>query len=684
MRFLGFVGPTYSLQSVNVDCQRCINLYPEINELGTGNEQEVASLVSTPGLRLLTTLPTGPIRGEYTDSSGNLWVVAGDAIYQISDEWDYTFIGTLQTQSGPVSFADNGIQMVVVDGPFGYQINISTNLPINYMAAVSTDFGSNTGNGDFETGTTAGWSLAHSPLTDLVPTAVAPAGTAFSSTMGGTTASTNLSLAANATDPIAGTYSGWLTSIAASTVGDMLISSGFFINEGDQSSNLDISFAFRAGAGATIDFSGTSGNSFGIFIYDITNAAWISPNGVYNMVVDSNGNGSAIASFPTTSNTSEYQIALVNINAISAASILVIDSFDIGPSSAEFQLITDPNFLGSDQVTFMDGYFIFNKPGSQEFFLSPLNAVTPFNGLDVSSAEAAPDPIVGHIALQENVYFFGSQTLEIFYDSGNENFPIQRIQGAVSEIGCVSAFTICKIQNTVFWLGTDKNGRGIVYSASGLIPQRISNLAVETEIAKLGDLSGSTAWSYQQGGHSFYCLNLPGAETTWVYESLSGMWHERAYFSQGSFQRHLAECHAFAYDTNVVGDYSSGNLYALDPTVFTDNGKSLVRERISPHISKDMVRMIHSSFQLDVETGVGKDGSGQGINPQVMLQWSNDYAHSWSNEHWKSMGSIGARRTRSIWRRLGKARDRVYRVRISDPVKVTLLGAEIDIEECAS
>ena len=62
MRFRGFNGPSYTLASVNADCQRCVNLYPEVNELGTGPEQEVTSLVSTPGLRLLCDLG-GPIRG---------------------------------------------------------------------------------------------------------------------------------------------------------------------------------------------------------------------------------------------------------------------------------------------------------------------------------------------------------------------------------------------------------------------------------------------------------------------------------------------------------------------------------------------------------------------------------------------------------------------------------------------
>ena len=82
-----------------------------------------------------------------------------------------------------------------------------------------------------------------------------------------------------------------------------------------------------------------------------------------------------------------------------------------------------------------------------------------------------------------------------------------------------------------------------------------------------------------------------------------------------------------------------------------------------------------------MEAGVGLDGSGQGSAPKAILQWSNDWGHTWSNEHWARVGEIGSRFTRLIWRRLGNSRDRIYRVRIVDPVRVTLLGSEIDLEQ---
>jgi hypothetical protein len=70
----------------------------------------------------------------------------------------------------------------------------------------------------------------------------------------------------------------------------------------------------------------------------------------------------------------------------------------------------------------------------------------------------------------------------------------------------------------------------------------------------------------------------------------------------------------------------------------------------------------------------------QGADPQVMLRWSDDGGHTWSSEHWASMGKIGQYYKRVIWRRLGmtvKLRDRVYEVSGTDPVKIAIMGAEL-------
>mgnify|MGYP004706794155 CR=1 FL=1 len=129
--------------------------------------------------------------------------------------------------------------------------------------------------------------------------------------------------------------------------------------------------------------------------------------------------------------------------------------------------------------------------------------------------------------------------------------------------------------------------------------------------------------------------------------------------------RHRAELGVNYLDKTIVTDYENGNLYRLDPDVYTDNGDPIYLELISRHIAKDNKRITIDKLQLDIEAGVGLE-TGQGENPQIMLSVSKDGGHTYGTEQWCSMGRIGSYSARAIWRRLGQARDWTFKFRISE------------------
>ena len=190
------------------------------------------------------------------------------------------------------------------------------------------------------------------------------------------------------------------------------------------------------------------------------------------------------------------------------------------------------------------------------------------------------------------------------------------------------------------------------------------------------------AYTYQQDGHNFYVLIFPSANTTWVYDAATNAWHERAAWTNGDFTRHRSNCQMAFNNEIVVGDFQNGNIYAFDLDDYTDNNqiqKWLRSWRALPTGQNNLKRTTQHSLQLDLETGTGLN-LGQGDDPQVMLRWSDDGGHTWSNEHWISIGKIGQFYRRAIWRRLGmtlKLRDRVYEVSMTDPVKTAIMGAEL-------
>jgi hypothetical protein len=347
-----------------------------------------------------------------------------------------------------------------------------------------------------------------------------------------------------------------------------------------------------------------------------------------------------------------------------------------------FAQITDPDFYGAVGVGFIDGYFVFNQPNSQKFWVTSLYDGTSVDPLDFASAEGSPDNLVTLIVDHREVWLFGTNSVEVWYNAGLPDFPLARIQGAFNEIGCQAAYSVAKLDNALFWLGKDARGNGIVYRSKGYTGERVSTHAVEWQIQQYTTLEDAVAYTYQQDGHAFYVLNFPTANTTWVFDVSTGVWHERAGWEDNQFTRHLGQCQMNFANEIVIGDYVTGVLYAYDMNVYSEAGavqKWLRSWRALPTGQNDLKRTAQHSLQLDCESGVGL-ATGQGSNPQVMLRWSDDGGHTWSSEHWKSMGQIGQYGKRVIWRRLGmtqKIRDRVYEVSGTDPVKIAIMGAEL-------
>ena len=359
-------------------------------------------------------------------------------------------------------------------------------------------------------------------------------------------------------------------------------------------------------------------------------------------------------------------------------------SYIYDAASEELAQITDIDFPGAVTVGYLDGYFIFQEPNSDRFWTSELLDGTQIDPLSFASAEGMPDTLISLFVDHREVWLFGTQSVEVWYDAALEGFPLARIQGAVNEFGCAATFSVAKMDNSLFWLGADARGHGVVFRANGYAGQRISTHAVEFAIQSYRVISDAIAFTYQQDGHSFYVLTFPSAQATWVYDAATGAWHERAGFANGQFIRHRANCQMFYSEEVVVGDFENGNIYAYDLDQYSDGDfaqKWLRSWRALPTGQNNLKRTAQHSLQIDMQTGVGLN-TGQGSNPQVMLRWSDDGGHTWSNEHWMSVGKIGAYGTRAIRRRLGmtlKLRDRVYEISGTDPVKIAIVGAELGL-----
>jgi len=291
-------------------------------------------------------------------------------------------------------------------------------------------------------------------------------------------------------------------------------------------------------------------------------------------------------------------------NGIVAVIVDGTNGYVLDLTSNNVSEITDPAFYGADKVGFIDGYFVFNKPGTQQFYISSIYG-TNFDALDFASAEGSPDLLISLLVDHREVWMFGDTTTEVFYNSGADDFPIERITGAYLEHGCIAKHSVAKLDNTVFWLGKDTNGSGMVWRANGYSPQRISTHAIEYAIQGYDNISDAIAYTYQQDGHSFYMLTFPTANKTWCYDAATNLWHERAFWNDGDFERHRSNCCAFYAGKHIVGDYENGKLYELDLDYYMDDNLPLVAQRAVPIVTNSRKLLFHRALEIEVETGVG-------------------------------------------------------------------------------
>jgi hypothetical protein len=187
----------------------------------------------------------------------------------------------------------------------------------------------------------------------------------------------------------------------------------------------------------------------------------------------------------------------------------------------------------------------------------------------------------------------------------------------------------------------------------------------------------AVGFGYVMEGHAFYQISFPSADTTWVIDATTGYSLEKRSFKTGStqFGRHRANCYAYFDGRHLVGDYENGEIYEMDLDVYADDGEVMPAIRSGPIIHANGHRIFFNGLEIDFETGVGLI-TGQGDDPQAMLRWSDDM-HTWSNEHWKSIGKIGEYAEPVQWHRLGSATQRVFEVSITDPVKRVITGARL-------
>lgn len=341
----------------------------------------------------------------------------------------------------------------------------------------------------------------------------------------------------------------------------------------------------------------------------------------------------------------------------------------------DFELITDPDFMASNSVIFMDGYFVFNATGTNQWFISGLFNGGDFDSLDFATAEAQSGHVVATCQNLQLLFIFTTSHIELWYDAGTPDFPFQRYAGGVLDYGCVSPDTIVKQDGAIFFLGADR----VFYRLQGNTPVIVSTQAIARLIAEDQDVTRAFCTTYVKQQHKCVVLTLPTSNRTVVYDISTGKWHERESCDDAGnpLGRWRGNFTFEAYNKVLVGDAYNGQVGRLDWTVYAEYDNTIPGRIVSPVYHADRKRLFISIFELDVESGVG-NASGEGADPQILLRWSRNGGRTWSPlQAPRSIGKQGEYTKRLRWLGLGQARQWVFEVVCTDPVKRVILGAYI-------
>jgi hypothetical protein len=583
---LPILGPGIAGRSKAITAQKRQNLFMEVK---AEKDKTTLAAYGTPGLKTFIDLGNLPCRGIWWYQPKNfIYVVCGNELIEIHQDQTSYVRGALNSTNGSVSIADNGSQLIIVDGPDGYIF--TKNTPELYY---SKD--------------------------NLIVT-------------------------------VQEQFHSRKTGQTVEIVGDANLASGFYTITVPQTiaTNLVANEQYVITSVGDTDFTtvGATLNEVGI-IFTATGPT-------------TSGNGLC-------ANANTWTINVTGAFSL-AGTLSVVNNFRNIKES-----YSGVNFPGANTVVFIDSYFAINNPNTKQFWLSGSYDGFYWDPLQFASKEAYTDNLNAVAVDNGNLVLLGEISQEYWQDIGAFPFPFARISGSPTDTGLAARFSVARCAGQLFYLGKTRRGGISVFTVENYRAVPVSTPDLDYLLNQYTNVADAIAFSYRQNGHDFYQISFQQDNATWLYDATTQAW---SVLQSGYLTRHYAQFGTQLSNEIIVTDFRNGNLYTLDAETYTDNGDEIARELITPHFfAGNSFNKLHIyRLRLDMQQGVGLV-SGQGSDPQIMLQVSRDGGFTYGNEMWTSFGAAGEYLRRAEWRRLGVSRNYVFKFRITDPVKVIFIGA---------
>jgi hypothetical protein len=255
-------------------------------------------------------------------------------------------------------------------------------------------------------------------------------------------------------------------------------------------------------------------------------------------------------------------------------------------------------------------------------------------------------------------------------------------------IGCGAAASVVEVNDALIWL--DNRGYLVQSTPSAIVRDSsstyelkiLSDDALANEILSYSRWDDAIGCTYNDRGHILTQFTFPTARKTWVYDQMTQRIHERAYINPtyGTSQEHLIQ-HTATYRTlTVCGGLVDGKIYLMGPEYLDDNGQFIRRLRTTAVLNTEFKQMGIDCLEIRMQTGAAPQADPTDI-PYIMMRYSNDGGHTWSNESLRSIGQVGEYAKRIQWYRLGVGTEWVFEFSLTEAIKFSIISAAITTSE---
>lgn len=344
-------------------------------------------------------------------------------------------------------------------------------------------------------------------------------------------------------------------------------------------------------------------------------------------------------------------------------------------------LMTDADLTTGNSVAAMNDVLIFDCTNGD--MVHTVNGEPTNVSAFYATTNTTPDGLQRLYVFGQMLYAYGANSIEQwFYNGSATEFIFTRQEQATIPTGLGAVHSLASDENYMFFLGSDRR----FYRLRGALVDSITTPGIANDLAGMTTLSDCKAWTMKLEEQSFYWVTFPTEGRTYLYSATYNYWVNLASGVDYPLQsRHIANSYVYCDGKHYIADYRNGNVYELSLEAYDDNGDPRLRVIVmSPMTGAQLGlhgrRLTLGRLQLDMQVGVGL-ASGQGSNPVIMMELSNDGGRVFDAQAHVEIGEMGDYTKLVKFDRFANGRSIVPRIMCSDPVYLSIFGGVADIAD---